>query len=73
MDHSKSYLALGHMIEKGWLVTGISDFDQVLDKLEQGGHITRAEHKSLLLRFMGKKTDKEDAEEETPSEDSFTH
>jgi hypothetical protein len=73
MDHSKSYLALGHMIEKGWLVTGISDFDQVLDKLEQGGHITRAEHKSLSLWFLGKKTDKREAKEGMPIEGSLTH
>jgi hypothetical protein len=68
MDHSKSYLALDHMIEKGWLVTGISDFDQVLNKLEESGHITRAEHQSLLLRFMGNKVEEQDPGEESPGE-----
>lgn len=68
MDHSKSYLALDQMIAKGWLVTGISDFDQVLNKLEESGHITPAEHQSLLLRFMGKKFGRQDTGEEPPGE-----
>ena len=57
MDPSKSYLALDHMIEEGWLVPGISEsnFDQALRKLEQAGHITLSEHQVLLLRFASKK------------------
>ena len=66
MDYSKSYLALNDMIEHGWLVTGISDFDQVLNKLETDGHITPAEHRSLLLRFMGKKVEEQSPEEDPP-------
>jgi hypothetical protein len=72
MDHSKSYLALDRMIEQGWLATGISDFEQVLNKLEEGGHITRAEHQSLLLRFMGKKVEERDPGEEQPGLNSST-
>ena len=72
MDHSKSYLALDQMIEKGWLVTGISDFDQVLSKLEESGHITRAEHQALLMRFLGKKGDGPN-HGELPDGSSSTH
>jgi hypothetical protein len=73
MDHSKSYLALDQMIEKGWLVTGISDFAQVLHELEKKGHITREEHQSLLMRFMGKKRDDHDPKEESPGESPPVH
>lgn len=72
MHHSKSYLALYQMIEKGWLVSGISDFDQVLKKLEEGGHITREENQSLLLRFMRKKEEGRNPEEPSNG-NSSTH
>ena len=72
MDHSKSYLALDRMIEKGWLVTGISDFDRVLSKLEESGHITQAEHHALLMRFLGKKGDGQNHREWTDGSSS-TH
>ena len=66
MDHSKSYLALDQMIEQGWLVTGVSDFDPVLNKLEENGHITRAEHQVLLQRFAAQKLEGRNSEEEPP-------
>lgn len=68
MDHSKSYIALDHMIEEGWLVTGISEanFDLALRKLEQAGHITLTEHQVLLLRFEGKKLVKANHREDPP-------
>ena len=68
MDHSKSYLALDQMIEKGWLVTGISDFDQVLNKLEESGHITPAEHQALLQRFAAQKLEDRDPGEKPTRE-----
>jgi hypothetical protein len=54
MEHSKSHIALELMIENGRPVTGISDFDCVLQKLRTLGHITLKEHEDLLLRFARK-------------------
>lgn len=52
--HSKTYFEIQSMIEKNWLVKSMTEFDQMLQKLEQEGEIETAERISLIELYTGR-------------------
>ena len=48
MDKSGTYAAFEQMIQMSFMVMPLSTLDQILEKFEKNGRLTRAEHRSLL-------------------------
>ena len=48
MENSVSYVAIEAMIQQGWLVMSLTEFEKFLDKFEKKGLITPSEHAALL-------------------------
>ena len=48
MEKSGTYAAFEQMIQMSFMVMPISALDQILEKFEKNGRLTRMEHLSLL-------------------------
>ncbi|MDQ3006264.1 MAG: hypothetical protein M3R47_12900 [Chloroflexota bacterium] len=48
MDKSATYAACEQMIEMPFMRMQLSKLDEILERLEQNGRLTRREHQSLL-------------------------
>jgi hypothetical protein len=48
MEISASYTALEAMIQQGWIMRSIAEFENLLDLLEEKKLITSSEHRALL-------------------------
>lgn len=48
MDKSGTYAAFEQMIQMSFMVMPLSALDQILEKFEKNGRLTRGEHQRLL-------------------------